>query len=85
MKIYERATEDHINAVYYHQMYWSEACWKKVREMNNGLKKLNTKKDKYNTLKENIQICVIGFGWKNLNRRGQRMEIRYPLSFLQMH
>ena len=38
IKIYERATEDYIDAMYYHQMYQSKACWKTLRDMSNGLK-----------------------------------------------
>ena len=55
-KILQKATENYIEAVYYNRMYRSDACWKTVREVSNGVKKLKTKKDKYEALKENIKI-----------------------------
>ena len=82
MKIYERATEDYIDAVYYHRMYRSEACWKTVREVTNGLKNLNTKKDKYDSLKENIQIRVIGFGWTKFKQAWSKNGNPYSIEFL---
>ena len=82
MKIYERATEDYIDAVYYHRMYQSEACWKTVREVTNGLKHLKTKKDKYEALKENIQIRVIGFGWKQFKQAWSKDGNPYTIEFL---
>ena len=55
-KILQKATENYIEAVYYKRMYRSDACWKTVRKVSNGVKKLKTKKDKYEALKENIKI-----------------------------
>ena len=60
--ILQKATETYIDAMYYHRMYKSDRCWKTIREVSNGIKRLNTKKDKYEMLKENISICVKGFG-----------------------
>ena len=62
--ILQKATETYIDAMYYHRMYRSDRCWKTIREVSNGIKSLHTKKDKYEMLKENISICVKGFGWK---------------------
>ena len=46
-KILQKATENYIEGVYYNRMYRSDACWKTVCEVSNGVKKLKTKKDKY--------------------------------------
>ena len=47
----------------YHKMGESEVFWRTVTEMNQGLRRLKTKKDKYAVLKDNILIRVIGYGW----------------------
>ena len=63
-------------------MYRSEACWKTVREVTNGPKNLNTKKDKYDSLKENIRILVIGFGWKKFKQAWSKDGNPYSIEFL---
>ena len=60
-----KASEDYIEAIYYHRMYDSMACWKgSASRVNEGLKKLRSKMAKYDALKENIMIQVKGFGWE---------------------
>ena len=44
------------------------ACWKSARDVNVGLKSLVTKKDKYESIKENFRIRVKGFGWNQFNQ-----------------
>ena len=52
-----KASEDYIEAIYYHRMYDSMACWKgSASRVNEGLKKLTSKTAKYDALKENIMI-----------------------------
>ena len=64
----EKATEKYIDAIYYFNMYKSDACWKSAREVNQGLNKMTSKKDKYESLKENFRIRVQGFGWTNFHQ-----------------
>ena len=60
-----KASEDYIEAIYYHRMYDSMACWTGSAScVNEGLKKLKSKMAKYDALKENIMIRVKGFGWE---------------------
>ena len=59
----EKATEEYIESLIYHSMYKSDACWKTVAEVTAGVKKLKFKKDKMQSLKDNIQIRYKGFGW----------------------
>ena len=61
----EKASEYYFEAIYYHRMYYSMACWKgSASRVNEGLKKLTSKMAKYDALKENIMIRVKGFGWE---------------------
>ena len=64
----EKATEEYIDGIYYFKMYKSMACWKSARDVNVGLKSLVTKKDKYESIKENFRIRVKGFGWNQFNQ-----------------
>ena len=63
-------------------MYRSDACWKTVREVSNGVKVLKTKKDKYEALKENIKIRVIGFGWDQFHQAWSKDGNPYWIEFL---
>ena len=78
----EKATEEYIDAIYYFKMYHSMACWKSVRDVNDGLKKLQTKKDKYESIKENIRIRVKGFGWEQFNQAWSKNGKPYSVEFL---
>ena len=55
--------DQHIEALIYHKMGESEVCWRTATEVNQGFRRLTTKKDKYSVLKDNIRIRVIGYGW----------------------
>ena len=59
----KKASEEYIDGIYYFNMYFSMACWKSAREVNNGLKNLNTKKEKLESIKENFRIREKGLGW----------------------
>ena len=64
-KTLEDATEEFIEGLYYHRMYFSPACWKDdYRIVARELRKLSSESAKYQALKENIQIRVKGFGWE---------------------
>jgi hypothetical protein len=53
----EKAREEFIEGLYYHQMYFSDACWKNdQRFVARNLGKLSSNASKYNALKENIMI-----------------------------
>ena len=58
------AAEDFINSLIYYNMSHSPACWKTNAEMNNNLNKMKFKKDQLQALKDNINIRVIGYNWK---------------------
>jgi len=52
-----KVTEEYIDALYYHCMYNSDACWKgDPRMVTKELKKLKSKSTKYKAVKENILI-----------------------------
>ena len=71
----EKASEEYIEAIYYHWMYDSMACWKgSASRINEGLKKLTSKTAKYDALKEHIIIRVKGFGWEWRSMHGQRIR-----------
>ena len=59
----EKNTDKYIESLIYHSMYKSDACWKTVGEVTADMKKLKFKKDKMQSLKDNIQIRYKGFGW----------------------
>ena len=60
----EKASEQFIGSLYYHQMYFSEACWKgDSRVMARELKKIKSDNGKYTVLKENMNMRVKGFVW----------------------
>ena len=62
----EKASEQFIDSIYYHQLYFSESCWKgDSRVMVRELKNIKYGNAKYSALKENIGIRVkdlIGIG-----------------------
>ena len=60
----DKVAEQYIEALYLVKMYESEACIKgNPKNVTATLKKLKTKKTKYDALKTNITIRVKGFGW----------------------
>ena len=80
--ILQKATETYIDAMYYHRMYRSDRCWKTIREVSNGIKSLQTKKDKYEMLKENISIRVKGFGWEQFRQAWSKDGKPHTIEFL---
>ena len=78
----QKATEEYIDAIYYYRMYDSSACWKSASEVNQGLRQLVTKKDKYESIEENINIRVKGFGWTQFHQAWSKDGKQYSIEFL---
>ena len=79
----EKATEEFIKALYYHQMYDLDACWKgSVTRVTKGLKRLTSETAKYNALKENIMIRVKGFGWEWARHTWTKNKRKYTVNEL---
>ena len=53
-KGFEYAEDECIEALIYHRMWSSAACWKTIGAVTEGLKNLKYKKDKLGVLKDNI-------------------------------
>jgi hypothetical protein len=76
----ENATEEYIEGLYYHQMYFSPACWKDdPRYVARELRKLPSESAKYHALKENIMIRVKGLGGNDVDTSGLKMGISTQL------
>jgi len=81
----EHASETFIEALYYHDMFASPACWMTTKVVDRELKKLKSKAAKLNALKENIRIRVIGFGWKDLSTPWSKNGVAYTPAELASH
>jgi hypothetical protein len=69
----EQAREEFIEGLHYHQMYFSDACWKNdQRVVARNLGKLTSDASKYNELKESIMIQVKDLNGSGVNTRGQK-------------
>ena len=68
-KLFEHAKDEFIEAIIYHMMCSSDACWNTIRAVTEVLKKLKYKKDKLGALKDNIQIRYLGLGWNKCKTR----------------
>jgi hypothetical protein len=56
--------KDLINISYLHQKYFSPHCWKTACQALDEFKKLASKKDKIECVKEQILIRYLGLGWE---------------------
>ena len=65
-KCMKKASESFIDALYYHEMFGSAACWMTVSSVDRELRKLQSKSSKITALKDNIRIRVLGLGWIDL-------------------
>ena len=82
----ENATEEFIEALYYHQMYFSPACWKDdPRCVARELRKLSSESAKYHALKENIMIRVKGFSWEWCRHQWSKDGHKYTVDQLAAH
>ena len=72
----EKASEQFIDSIYYHQLYFLESCWKcDSRVMARELKKIKSDNAKYSALKENIDIRVKDFVGIGVNMLGHTKEM----------
>ena len=62
-KVFKHAEDEFIEALIYHRMWSSGACWKTTGAITERLKKLKYKKDKLGALRDDIQIRYLGLGW----------------------
>jgi hypothetical protein len=79
----ENATDEYIEALVYHSMYSSDACWKSVGEVTSGLKHLKYKKDKEQSIKDNIQIRYKGFRWEDWKSHWSHTSVKYSIPQLE--
>ena len=78
--------EDYIDALYYHKMYHSNACWKgNQRVVSRELKKLTSQTSKYLAIKENINMRVKGLGWDLCKHAWSRGQHKYTVFELAKH
>ena len=60
-------------------MWDSDACWKTVSDVTNGLKRLKYQKDKFEALRNNILIRYKGFQWDDWktqwSRDGKKLSV----------
>lgn len=82
----KKAQEAYIDAIYYHRMYDSEACWKgNPKVVTANLRKLKSESTKYEALKENIRIRVKGFGWQWAHHAWSKNGVKYTIRQLADH
>ena len=84
-KSLEKASEEHVEAYYYHKMYHFPACWRSEEEVDTELEKIKTKADKLYAVKENILIRVKGFGWKEFAHPWSKNGVQYTPNQLAAH
>ena len=75
----ENASDDYIECLIYHSMYGSEGCIANVKDVSGALAKLKYKKDKLQTLKDNIQIRYKGFGWLDWETKWSRGGVSFSI------
>ena len=80
-----KASEKYIDALYYHEMFHSVACWKTKKDVNSQLKRLKSKTAKMSALKENIRMRVIGLGWKDLATPWSKNGVEFTSNELMNH
>ena len=62
-KGFENAKDEFIEALIYHMIWSSDAFWKTIGAVIEGLTNTKYKKDKLGELKDNIQIRYLGLLW----------------------
>lgn len=68
----EKSRKAGLDAFFLHKQYFSPACWKTVDEARAFYNQLTTKKERLESVKEQILIRYIGLGWE---------EAHHPWSF----
>ena len=82
----ERASKEHIDALYYYQMYFSPPCWKgDPKIVATELKKLTSETMRYSALKENIMIRVKGLSWEWCHHAWSKDGKKYSVKELAQH
>ena len=76
------AEDNYIDALIYHRMGRTDACWKTVGEVTEGLKRLKYKKDKIAALKDNIRIRWIGYGWEECETKWSKDRVQLSIAQL---
>jgi hypothetical protein len=80
-----KGQEAFIDALYYHEMYHSPACWKTAAAVDRELAKLTSKTSQLDALKENIRMRVIGLGWPDLETAWSKGGKAYSIEHLTAH
>jgi hypothetical protein len=82
----KKMTEDYIDALYYHKMYNSDACWRgSPGIVSRELKKLSSDRAKYTAVKENIRMRVKGLGWDWCEHAWSKNGRKYTVYELAKH
>jgi hypothetical protein len=77
MKMFESAklksaVDEHVDALYLHQQFFSPACWRSIEVAEQQFSKLTTKKEKLKNIKDQILMHYLSLGWE---------EAHHPWSF----
>ena len=81
----EKASEGYIDALYYYEMWNSDACWKTEAKADAEFQKLTSKAAKVEGLKEQIRIRVDGLGWSDLSAAWSRDGVPFTPAELMVH
>ena len=85
----KQATRAKIEAFHYHEMYNSPACWTTTKMIDDELKQLKSNASKIKSLKTNIKIRLIGFGWNDLHtpwsRDGNHLSVHLFTTHLKKY
>ncbi len=81
-----KSTEkDLIKISYLYQKYFSPRCWKTVCQALDEFKKLISKKDKIECVKEKILIRYLGLGWEEAHHPWSKNKHQYTALELLKH
>jgi hypothetical protein len=76
---------DLINISYLYQKYFLPRCWKTVCQALNDFKKLTSKKDKIECMKEQLLIRYLGLGWEEAHHPWSKNKHQYTALELLKH
>jgi len=86
MKLQSTATErDLINISYLHQKYFSPHCWKTDQQALDEFDKLSSKKNKIESVKEQILIRYLSLGWEEAHHPWSKNKHIYTATELLKH
>ena len=74
-KLFKHAEDEFIGAIIYHRMWSSDACWKTIGAVIEGLKNINYKKDKLGALKDNVQNRYLGLVWEKFKTQWSKLGL----------